>query len=450
MNIAFIGAGGVRWGPMIIRDLTLTPGLDGCSLILYDIDKSALERVWRYAMALQHRLPDRLRMDRTLSLHRALEDRDIVILSISAGKLTLMAQELELASRFDVHHTTGDTIGPAGISRAMRHIPVILNIARQMESICPHALLLNTTNPLSPLIAAVERYSRIRTLGLCHEPHHVVRHLLRMLNRPPSSTFVRASVWGVNHFSWFTRLDFDGEPFRDLWRRSRGFKSSRCPGPWHPAINAVIGRAGYYIASRSGGVSSVMTLALNLKLFNDFGVLPACRPRHFAEFMPEVVNPGTNWGRFYAVPSISVIQRRQFERDNLREILHFIRNPDAPISFSGRCIAPLIRTLSCKTPERYYINVTESPGDRGGVIERDVLIHADKGRVRPDLPGSLIRRIRTILELQNCIVQAIAERDPRMLLQVMRQDPLGRHCSNPGALLDGLIRINRRWWNDEV
>ena len=120
-----------------------------------------------------------------------------------------MRLDLEIPARYGIRHSVGDTVGPAGISRALRNIPVFAGIAQDMEELCPDAWMLNLTNPMTTICRSVTSASTIRTVGLCHEVTVATFVLSLLLDR--SFLEITPTVAGVNHLPVITALDVGGD-----------------------------------------------------------------------------------------------------------------------------------------------------------------------------------------------------------------------------------------------
>ena len=155
-------------------------------------------------------------MATTTDQRRALDGADFVIVTISTGGFDSMAVDLDVPARYGIRQSVGDSVGPGGINRALRNIPVLVGIGRDMEEVCPDAWLLNITNPMTTLTRSVCRETTIKTVGLCHEVGNWCMDLAIALGKPAEA--VRPTVVGVNHFPVVTALDVDGEDGFEILR----------------------------------------------------------------------------------------------------------------------------------------------------------------------------------------------------------------------------------------
>ncbi len=180
MKLAFIGGGSYSWGPALLGDLALSPAISG-TVCLMDINPVAGERLQRLGRMYVADQQASLEVTYTASLPEALEGADFVILSITTGGLGSMRGDLEIPETYGIYQAVGDAVGPGGIARTLRNVPVVVDIARQMERHCPDAWLINVTNSMSTLCRAVTKATTVRTIGLCHELRSVQRKVRRLL-----------------------------------------------------------------------------------------------------------------------------------------------------------------------------------------------------------------------------------------------------------------------------
>jgi alpha-galactosidase len=199
-KIVIIGAGSRNFAKNIITDVILYPELRDSTIALVDIDQARLDLTADFAKAIVKQHGFNTKVESTMNRREALKGADYVITTIAIGK-----------GRLDGEKITGnyglpwdDTVGPCGVFEANRLIPVILDIAHDMEKICPDAWLLNYSNPMAMICWAVNDYTNIKNVGLCPNPYSHASKLADYAGVPIKDVTYWAA--GVNHFSWY--LDF--------------------------------------------------------------------------------------------------------------------------------------------------------------------------------------------------------------------------------------------------
>jgi alpha-galactosidase len=200
-RIVIVGAGGWVFPVELIRDILSFPALSGGTLVLYDIDEPAAERTASAArqlielggLAATTAIPDGLRT--------ALAGADFVLTVFQVGGVRAYARDLEIPREYGIDQIVGDTLGPGGVFRGLRTIEALRVVAEAMLEVCPGALLLNYTNPMSANIWATDLLG-VRVIGLCHSVQNTFELLARELAVPPGE--VTFDCAGVNHTAWFT------------------------------------------------------------------------------------------------------------------------------------------------------------------------------------------------------------------------------------------------------
>jgi alpha-galactosidase len=215
--ITFIGAGSTIFLKNIVGDILLQSGLSDAHIKLYDIDAERLKESRQVIDALNAKLNGgRATISAFLGRderREALRGADFAVNTIQVGGYRpATLTDFEVPKRFGLRQTIGDTLGIGGIFRGLRTIPVMLEIVREMEEVCPDALLLNYTNPMAILTGAIQRASRIASVGLCHSVQVCVPHLLESLDMTADDPVFR--ILGINHMSWLLEIR-DGK--RDLY-----------------------------------------------------------------------------------------------------------------------------------------------------------------------------------------------------------------------------------------
>ncbi len=247
-KIAFIGAGSYGFTRRLIKDILAIPSLKGATLALMDIDDERLDFAARSAKRIIREGNYPTKIVATKDRKKALKGADVVICTILVGGLAVWRHDIEIPKRFGVDINFGDTRGPAGIFRALRTIPVMLSICRDIERYCPDAIFLNYTNPMVMLCRAMQRKSSVRLVGLCHSVQGTAKMLAGWIGAPMEE--ITYTCAGINHQAWFTRFEWkrkDAYPLiREKVRRSRKIYNEEI------VRNEMFLHLGYYVTESSG------------------------------------------------------------------------------------------------------------------------------------------------------------------------------------------------------
>lgn len=207
-RICFVGGGSYNWTPKLVTDLALTRDLSG-TIVLHDVNPAAMEELGRYTRKVVDAAGADFAVETSPDLAAALTGAEFVIVTITTGGLEAMRKDLDIPLKYGIYQSVGDTVGPGGLSRALRNVPVLLEIARTMERVCPDAWMLNLTNPMTVLTRAVTKTTGVKTVGLCHELHGVRGKMQRMFGADKEDFEVR--VAGINHLIWLLDLKIKGQ-----------------------------------------------------------------------------------------------------------------------------------------------------------------------------------------------------------------------------------------------
>ncbi|HXZ61516.1 MAG TPA: hypothetical protein VEG62_02155 [Acidimicrobiales bacterium] len=419
-QVTIVGGGSYQWAPELMADLFGTPALAGMHLVLEDIDPTPLPTM----EALAHKLIDALDAKATVAvstdLGAALDGADFVIVCISTGGFRSMAVDLDVPARYGITQTVGDTVGPGGINRALRNVPVLVGIARAMEEHCPDAWLFNITNPMTCLTRAVCRETHVRAVGLCHEVGNFCMDLAIALGRPHEA--VSASVMGINHFPVLTALEVDGADGFDVLRalvdEVGGLRSLR-PAAWDGA------------AEPFSKLDFARRHVFKLTLLDRWGSFPAAGDRHIAEFVAFALTPESEWGAAYNIglSPISVREAHQAE---------YVANVDAWLAGtkdlqtwqSGELPSPMVEAMLTGEPFEAPVNIPnagQAPGlPPDVVLESICVIDSDgvRGRERAVLPHPYDEIVRRHVATQELTVEAALCGDRALAAQAFALDPL--------------------------
>jgi alpha-galactosidase len=218
VKIAFIGAGSLGFTRDLVRDVLTFPLLQDATLSLMDIDPERLEFARRSVQRIIDMGKYPARVSATLDRVEALRDADIVLVTILSGSTEVWRYDIEIPKQYGVDINVGDTRGPAGIFRALRTIPVMLDIAKDIERYCPNAVLLNYTNPMAMLCRALQRKSFIRLTGLCHSVQGTALMLSYWIGAPHKE--ITYTCAGLNHMAWYLKYEWNGKDAYPLIRKA--------------------------------------------------------------------------------------------------------------------------------------------------------------------------------------------------------------------------------------
>ncbi len=443
MQITIVGGGSYQWTPELLADLLGTPSLHGAHIVLEDIDPAPLPRMEALAGRLNEALGARATVSSTTEQRRALEGADYVIVTISTGGFASMAVDLDVPERYGIRQSVGDTVGPGGITRALRNIPVLVGIASDMEQVCPDAWLLNITNPMTVLTRAVTARTSIRTVGLCHEVGNWCLDLAIALVKPAES--VRPRVAGVNHFPVITELDIDGQDGIGVLRQI----VADAGGP--AALAPVAGRPE---ADPFTPLDFARRHVLSLTFLDRWGAVPAAGDRHLAEFLPSVLTEDSGWGADYGIECTTIAERERHQAGYVADVEAWLDgSKDLQTWQSGELPGPVIDALVTGTPLEAPVNIPNTGQcpdlPEGAVVESIGVVDADgvRGRDRVVTPPPFAELLRRHVAVQELTVEAALTGDRVLAGAAYALDPLaGRgDLRRTDAMVGELMEHTGRW-----
>ena len=246
-KIAFIGAGSLGFTRGLVRDILTFPLLKDATLALMDIDADRLDFSQRSVQRIVDMGNYPAKVEATMDRTEALKDADAVLCTILAGGTDVWRHDIEIPMKYGVDTNIGDTRGPSGVFRALRTIPVMMGIVKDMERYCPNAMLLNYTNPMAMLCRAMQRGSFIQLTGLCHSVQGTADMLAKWIGAPEDEiTYVCA---GINHQAWYLKYEWNGQDAYPLIR-----EAVKKPDIYNEEIvrNEMFQHLGYYVTESSG------------------------------------------------------------------------------------------------------------------------------------------------------------------------------------------------------
>ncbi len=249
-RVAILGAGSTVFARRLMTDLLCTPGLARGTFALVDVDTERLELAHRIAEKLVEQSGRDWTVEATADRLAALPGCEYVISTIEVAGLRNVRPDYEIPLKYGVDQCIGDTIGPGGVFKMLRTGPTWLAILRDVERLCPGAVVMNYTNPMSALTLLALRATGLQVVGLCHSVQGTSRQLAGYLDVPHEE--LRFRCGGINHLAWFVELTHRGE---DLYPRLR--EAARAPEVYEcdPVRFEVMLHFGAFVTESSGHFS---------------------------------------------------------------------------------------------------------------------------------------------------------------------------------------------------
>ncbi|MDP3178709.1 MAG: alpha-glucosidase/alpha-galactosidase, partial [Spirochaetaceae bacterium] len=217
-KIAFVGAGSFEFTRSLVRDILSLPAFSDCHIALMDIDQTRLAYAEKSVRKIVAAGSYPARITATLDRAQALDGADGVLVTVLAGGVQVWRHDIEIPKSYGVDINVGDTRGPAGIFRALRTIPVMMDILKDIERLCPGAIVLNYTNPMAMLCRAMQEETKVSVTGLCHSVQGTAAMLARWIGAPVDEIDYLCA--GINHQAFYLRYEWKGKDAYPLIREA--------------------------------------------------------------------------------------------------------------------------------------------------------------------------------------------------------------------------------------
>jgi alpha-galactosidase len=416
-KVTFIGAGSAVFARQLMTDILAIEGLDDGVFALVDIDGARLALAKRIAERLVELTRKRWRIEASTDRRDVLGKSDYVVNSIEVAGLKNVRFDYDIPMRYGVDQCIGDTIGPGGIFKALRTGPAWLEIVADVQKLAPNAVILNYTNPMSILTLAAIRRVDLPVVGLCHSVQGTSRQLAGYLDIPYAEMSWECA--GINHNSWFTKLERDGE---DLYPALR--ERARMPEVYEqdPVRFEVMLHLGAFVTESSGHFSEYV---------------PYFRKR------PDLVKKYTRSG-YLGESGFYANNWPRWRRESDESIEAMLRgNKPVPLERSLEYGADIIEAIECGRPASIHGNVLND-----GSIENlpqgcvEVECHVDRDGIKAKhfgtLPEQLAALNRAHMAVHELLVEALFERSKQKAKYALMLDPLTAAVCSPNDI-DGLF-----------
>ncbi len=420
MQVTIVGGGSYQWTPELLADLLGTESLHGARIVLEDVDPAPLPKMAALGRKLDEALGAGATVTTTTDQREALDGADFVIVTISTGGFDSMTVDLEVPARYGIRQSVGDTVGPGGVNRSLRNIPILVGIAEDLAELSPDAWLLNITNPMTCLTRAVCRETPLKAVGLCHEVGNWAVDLA--IAAGTTAEAVRPTVAGVNHFPVVSALDVDGRDGFALLAEmveEAGGLAALAPAAWEGE------------ADTFSRLDFVRRHVLALTFLDRWGVLPAAGDRHIAEFVPWALTEESGWGAEYNIDLTPIERRKDHQSGYVADVDAWLAGEKVLQTWpSGELPALVIDSLLTGTRRELPVNVPnagQAPDlPVGVVVESICVVDGDgiRGRDTVSLPPAMNELVRRHVEVQELTVAAALEGDRALATSAFFLDPL--------------------------
>jgi len=253
-KIAMLGAGSLVFCKTLMSDFLATPALAGSEYRLMALTRTRLDKMHAFVSRMIQDNAVEATVTSTTDRREALRGADYVVVMLQVGGVEEFRQDYEIPLKYGVDQCIGDTLGPGGVFRALRHIPALMDIARDMQELCPKAILFNYANPMAMCCWALGRVPGLQFVGLCHGVQTTMDLIASYTGVAKDEIDFLAA--GINHMGWFLRLEHEG---RDLY----------------PLLKANFEKPGFYVNEKVRG-----------EVLRHFGYFMTESTGHLSEYLP--------------------------------------------------------------------------------------------------------------------------------------------------------------------
>lgn len=409
-KIVLIGAGSASFTQGLVADMILSG--DAWDIHLVDINPQNLAVAHGVVQRMLAARPAPITVTATAERRAALSGADAVVTTFGVGGRRAWELDVFVPRQHGIYQPVGDSVMPGGISRAMRHVPLAVAIARDVAELCPTALFVNYANPMSAITRAIRKATGVDVLGLCHGVIHVHGYLAKMAGLPRHETAL--SCIGVNHCTWITEFRHQG---RNAW----------------PQIDAVLAQNPPALPTPGAPFSAAAPFSW--ELYQLYGAFPAVLDRHVTEFYPDLCRQGAYYGMTLGVDAYSFEGTIARGDEGFAE-MDAVARGNAPLDTEVFAHVPgeheqLVTILDCLSGKGQGIFAVNLPnaGRVPGVPDHAILegnAFIDENGVRVlsvgEIPLALRDQIARRAAITELTVDAALTGDPNLMAQAILAD----------------------------
>jgi alpha-galactosidase/6-phospho-beta-glucosidase family protein len=444
-KVVVIGAGSLFFGRQSIWQMVHSPYLNTGTLVLVDTDEERLSKMVTLAgmVAKENGVP--LKVVGSTNRRQVLKDADFVVLSFAEDTVKYRGLDCQVSLKYGIRMCSGDTIGPGGIFRAMRELPVIMECAKDIEELCPQAWVINYINPSAVHGIALSRFApNLKSFALCdshHMPHKKAYYAIRAGIIQEKSQFSEEidrkfdfRVAGVNHFTWLLKAEYEGKSvmaeIAESLRISAGTENN----------------------GGDTGAKAIYNDAITYELYDIFGYIPTCTA-HTKEYVSYWQGLGKTKD---VIPPLSIWEteeRYKRHAEMWRQVDDYVSG-HIPISQYMNAFGPdhatdIIESMVGNLGKRFFINTCNN----GAVTNMndnsflELLSEVSMDGIKPLHVGEMPRGIRgmqeQVLDTHELTAEAVVERSFIKLRRAMMTDPLVNSVHDADLIIKELLEQER-------
>ncbi len=428
-KITFMGAGSTVFAKNVLGDSMMSPALAESTIALYDIDANRLNESKMMLDVINKNNGSKAKIEAYLGVEQrkdALRGANYVVDAIQVGGYDpCTITDFEIPKKYGLRQTIADTLGIGGIFRALRTIPVLFDFAKDMEEVCPDAWFLNYTNPMAMLSGAMQRYTGVKTVGLCHSVQVCCEGLMKGLGMEYDES-VQWKIAGINHQAWLLEVTKNGV---DLYPEIKRRAAARTEKHSDMVRYEVMKRFGYYITESSEHNAEYMPYFIKARY-------------------PELIDRFNIPLDEYPRRCINQIARWEKQRDEL------LSDPHLTHTRTHEYASYIMEAMETNKPFKFGGNVlntgliTNLP--KNACVEVPCMV--DKSGVVPtyigDLPEQCAAMNRTNIGVQLMTIEAAVTRKKEAIYQAAMLDPhtaAELSIDDIVAMCDELIEAHEGW-----
>ena len=449
-KIVLIGAGSAVFTQGLVADFILAKDIGQWEIALVDTDQKALESITKLTRKMVTEKNADIIISPTMERKEVLPNADVVVTTIAVGGRRAWENDVFIPRKYGINQPVGDTTMPGGISRALRMIPVMIEIAKDIKELCPDAYFFNYSNPMTAICAAIRKEVGIPVIGLCHGVIHVEQYLARFLNRNNSE--LKSLGIGLNHLTFLYDLRVNGKDAHPLLLDELA-EQKRSQTSIDPETNSFREMGGQEDETPFYGDNP-----FSWELYEKYHVFPAVLDRHVVEFFPERFASGEYYGKTLGKDAFS-FENVIMQGDRTYEDMHMKASGEREISESlfertegeHEQLIDILRSLYQDRRKTFYVNLPNEgavPNLPSNAVLEMPAIAAAKGFIPlylpdlPELPASLLKRKIPVVDFT---VEAALTGDFTLFVEALLADGSVRTEETARKLAQDLIDAQREF-----